>query len=92
MFRGVVQPGKKSVYIYLLHRQLAGIGGQHEQVDVIQLVNQFSNVLQVFQSSQSLLVGIRLIDIEGSSPGPGVYSVPAQEDVTLLVFAAEPDL
>jgi hypothetical protein len=92
MLRRVVQTGKKAVYVHLLHGQLVGIGGQHEQVDIIQTVNQFSDILQVFQSGRSLLASVRLIDIESSSPRPCVYSVPTQEDVMLLVLAAEPDL
>ena len=74
---GVVQPGEVTVYIYLVQRQLIGVGGQHEQVYVIQMVNQLSDTFQVVQGGRSLQSSIRLIDIEGSSPSPCVYPVPA---------------
>ncbi|MBA7640144.1 hypothetical protein ES703_47809 [subsurface metagenome] len=44
-------------------------------MDIVQLVNQFGNAFEVFQGGQSLLAGIRLVNIEGSAPSSSVYPV-----------------
>ena len=92
MLGGIVQPGEEAVYVHLLHGQLVGIGWQLKKVDVIQVVNQYSNMLEVLQGSLPFLAGIRLVYIKGGSPGASIYPVATQEDIVFLLLTTQPDL
>jgi hypothetical protein len=92
MLGGIVQTGKEAVNIYLFEGQFVGICGQQVKVDIVQLIDESGNTLEVIQGGLTLLAGVRLVDVEGGSAGPGVNAVAAQMNVMLFVTTAQVDL
>jgi hypothetical protein len=89
---GVVQSGEEAVDVHSLCRYIVGIGGQEEEMDIIQAIYQFSDVFQVLQGGAAPISGYAVDNVKSGATGAGVDPSIAEVQIMLGIATVESDI